>query len=167
MTSDEITQIKVGQHRMGIIGLKQALEEVAQQFTDRPDHEVEAELLRSLSRRNYISEKVKMEYGRAFLREFKKYTGRPPEAEEAGGLEVKVLGPGCPRCNQMEQDLMSVMTELKLVGDIEHVTDIVEIGEYGVMGTPALVINGKVKSVGSVPPKGKLKVWLQEAAILQ
>jgi hypothetical protein len=152
---------------MGIIGLKQILAEVVQDYSGRPNDEIEAELLNRLSKLNYIPHQTRTEYGRAFLREFKKYTGRPPEAEEAGGLEVKVLGPGCPRCNQMEQDLMSVMTELKLIGDIEHVTDIVEIGEYGVMGTPALVINGEVKSVGSVPPKGKLKVWLQEAAIQQ
>ncbi|UCG64576.1 MAG: thioredoxin family protein [Deltaproteobacteria bacterium] len=44
---------------------------------------------------------------------------------------------------------------------IEHVTDIREIGEYGVMGIPALIINGKVKSVGKVPSKSKLIDWLK------
>ncbi|MGD8882814.1 MAG: hypothetical protein PVI82_13035 [Desulfobacterales bacterium] len=46
MTKDEITQIKVGRHRMGIIGLKHVLEEVSQEFDDRPDNAVSAELIR-------------------------------------------------------------------------------------------------------------------------
>ena len=50
-----------------------------------------------------------------------------------------------------------------MAADLEHVTDIAQIGSYGVMGTPALVINREVKAVGSVPPKPKLKKWLQEA----
>jgi protein-disulfide isomerase len=52
---------------------------------------------------------------------------------------------------------------MNLPADIEHVTDIAEIGSYGVMGTPALIVNGTVKSVGSLPPKTKLKQWLQDA----
>ena len=55
------------------------------------------------------------------------------------------------------------MTEMNMPADLEHVTDITEIGSYGVMGTPALVINGEVKAVGSVPPKPKLRKWLREA----
>ncbi len=43
-----------------------------------------------------------------------------------------------------------------------HVTDIKEIGKYGVMGTPALLINGEVMSIGRVPPKAKIKEWLNE-----
>jgi protein-disulfide isomerase len=53
------------------------------------------------------------------------------------------------------------MAELNLAGDIEHIRDVKEIGKYGVMGTPALIINGKVKSVGKVPPKSKLMEWLK------
>ena len=57
---------------------------------------------------------------------------------------------------------MQVMAEINLMADIEHVRDIKEIGKYGVMGTPALIINGKVKSVGRVPPRTKLIEWLSE-----
>ena len=85
------------------------------------------------------------------------------EDSDPDDVEIKVLGPGCVRCNQLEQDLISVMTEIDMPADIEHITDIAEIGSYGVMGTPALVINREVKAVGSVPPKPKLKKWLQDA----
>ncbi|MBW1700627.1 MAG: thioredoxin family protein [Deltaproteobacteria bacterium] len=78
-------------------------------------------------------------------------------------MEIKVLGPGCAQCDGLEQTLMQVMAEINLAADIEHVRDIKEIGKYGVMGSPALLINGKVKSVGRVPPKNKLKEWLTEA----
>jgi len=54
------------------------------------------------------------------------------------------------------------MAETNLSADLDHVTDIKEIGRYGIMGNPALIINGKVMSVGRVPPKGKIKEWLSE-----
>lgn len=58
---------------------------------------------------------------------------------------------------------MAVMAEINLPADIEHVTDALEISSYGVMSTPALIVNGAVKAVGSIPPKIKLKQWLQDA----
>jgi len=163
MSQDEITQIKIGNDRIGIIGLKLVLEEVAETFADQTDEEIRAELLKRLDKRNYIPESWKEEYGKAFLREFKKFTGRSVEDTTSAGLEIRVLGPGCARCNQLTQDLIAVMAEMDMAADLEHVTDIAEIGSYGVMGTPALVINGEVKSVGSIPPKTKLKQWLQDA----
>lgn len=54
--------------------------------------------------------------------------------------------------------------ETKIPADIEHVTDLKEIGSYGVMGSPALIINGKVMAVGNMPPKSQLKELLLNAA---
>jgi hypothetical protein len=59
---------------------------------------------------------------------------------------------------------MEVMSEMMLPGDLEHVRDVKEIGQYGVMGTPALVINGKVMCVGDVPSKEKIRAWLEDIA---
>jgi small redox-active disulfide protein 2 len=165
MTSNEITQIKIGKDRVGVIGLKLVLTEVAEASAVQSDEEIRTELLKRLAKRNYIPESSKEEYANAFLREFKKFTGCPIENSGPDGLEIKVLGPGCARCNQLEQDLMAVMAEMNLPADIEHVTDIAEIGSYGVMGTPALIVNGAVKSVGSIPSKVKLKTWLTEAGM--
>jgi small redox-active disulfide protein 2 len=75
---------------------------------------------------------------------------------------IKVLGPGCNQCDRLAQEVIEVLSEMKLSADVEHVRDIKEIGSYGVMGTPGLVINGKVTSVGKVPPKAKLKKWFSE-----
>ena len=163
MSSDEVAQIKVGGDRIGIIGLKSILSEVAETCAAQTDEEIRIELLKQLNKRNYIPESSKEKYGQAFLREFKKFTCRTVEDNDPGDVEIRVLGPGCARCNQLEQDLISVMTEMDMPADIEHVTDIAEIGSYGVMGTPALVINREIKAVGSVPPKPKLKKWLRDA----
>jgi small redox-active disulfide protein 2 len=163
MSADEISRIKIGNDRIGIIGLKLVLEEMAEASAGQSDEEIRTELLKRLAKRNYIPASSKKEYGNALLIEFKRFTGRPIENSAPDGLEIKVLGPGCARCNQLEQDLMAVLAEMNLPADIEHVTDIAEIGSYGVMGTPALIVNGTVKSVGSLPPKTKLKQWLQDA----
>jgi small redox-active disulfide protein 2 len=163
MSSDEITRIKIGKDRIGIIGLKIVLAEVAETAATQTDEEIRAELLRRLDKRNYIPGPSKAEYGKAFLREFKKFAGCSIESKEPDGLEIRVLGPGCARCDQLTQDLIAVMAEMDMAADLEHVTDIAEIASYGVMGTPALVVNGEVKSAGSIPPKTKLKQWLQDA----
>ena len=162
MSQDEVSQIRVGNSPVGVIGLKTVLEDMPKAYGERPDGEVTEELLNRLSKRNYIPEKVKESYGKAFLREFKKFLGKPFEEEVPEGLEIKVLGPGCVQCDRLERDLMQVMAETGIMADIEHVRDIKDIGRYGVMGTPALLINGQVKSVGKVPPKNKLKEWLKE-----
>ena len=148
MSSDEVTQIKIGGDRIGIIGLKSILSGVAETCAAETDEEIRTELLRRLNKRNYIPEPSRKKYSQAFLREFKKFTGRSVEDSDPDEVEIKVLGPGCARCNQLEQDLIAVMTEMNMPADIEHVTDIAEIGSYGVMGTPALVINREVKAVG-------------------
>ncbi len=164
MFANDVTQIRVGKHPSGVIGLKAVPEEVAKELKGRYDDEIKAELLKRLSQKNYISNNAKEVYGQAFLREYKKFVGEPFEDTEAVGLEIKVLGPRCPRCEKLEQDLMAMMAELNIVAGLEHIRDPVEIGSYGVMGTPGLIINDQVKAVGSVSPKNKLKEWLMEAA---
>jgi small redox-active disulfide protein 2 len=162
MSQDDIIQIRVGGSPVGIRGLKIVLEDMAEEYGDRPDREVVEELLNRLCKKNYIPEKVKENYGKAFLREFKKFLGKPFEDETPEGIQIKVLGPGCVQCDRLEQELMQVMAETGIMAEVEHVRDIKEIGRYGVMGTPGLIINGRVKSVGKVPPKNKLTEWLKE-----
>ncbi len=163
MSQEDVVQIKVDKQSVGIMGLKRAMEEMPEEYAERPDDEVGAELLKRLSKKNYIPTPAKENYEKAFLREFKKFLGKPYEQEVSGGVEIKVLGQGCVQCDRLERDLMEVMAEIDLAADLEHVREIKEIGKYGVMGMPALLINDKVMSVGRVPPKTKLKEWLEEA----
>jgi len=163
MTQDEVSQIKVDGDFVGIIGLKAVLDDMAVGYGEKPDKETADELLNRLGRKNYIPDRTRESYGRAFLREFKKSLGKPHEEDIAGQMDIKVLGPGCAQCDRLERELMEVMVELGLAANIEHVKDLKEIAKYGVMGTPALIVNDKVKAVGRVPPKNKVVQWLKEA----
>ncbi len=164
MGDTEVIQIRIGSHLVGIIGLKSILEEVARDFADRDRAVIEEALLARVSEKNYVVPSARESYRAALYREYRKFIGQPlPETEE-GGLRIKVLGPGCPQCDRLEKDLMAVLAELKLPADLEHVRDIQEIACYGVMGSPALVINGKVVAVGRVPARSQLREWLRAAA---
>jgi small redox-active disulfide protein 2 len=77
-------------------------------------------------------------------------------------MEIKVLGPGCPRCQQTEKNVKEALTEAGVEAGIEKVTDTMKIAGYGVMGTPAVVIDGEVKSVGKIPSKEDVKSWIQK-----
>jgi small redox-active disulfide protein 2 len=164
MAAHDVTQISVGGERVGIIGLKPLLEAVARELKGRPDEEIKTELMKRLGRSNYIVASAEAAYEAAFFREYKKFIGEPLPEDPAGRLQIKVLGPGCPSCDKLEQDLMAVMSELNLPADLDHVRDVKDIASYGVMGNPALVINGKVVAVGRVPSKNQLKEWLKAAS---
>lgn len=84
-------------------------------------------------------------------------------AETVGS--VKVLGSGCDKCNALEQAVKEALAELGLDTAIDHVTDFAQIAAYGVMTTPALVVNGRVVSYGKVLKKDKVLALLQKAGV--
>jgi small redox-active disulfide protein 2 len=81
--------------------------------------------------------------------------GQAPVQPEATEKEasVKVLGSGCAKCNALEGAVKEALTELGMDTTVEHVTDFAQIASYGVMSTPALVVDGKVVSFGRVLTK--------------
>lgn len=165
MSANDISQIKVGPNRIGIIGLKQVLKELVLISDSMTEDRIKQHLMESLGKKNYISSNVKDRYEAAFYREFCVFTGKPVEPDyEPGVIEIKVLGQGCNRCDQLEFDVIAIVAEMNIPADVEHVRDIKAIAEYGVMGSPALVINGQVKVVGTVPGRQKIKSWISEVA---
>lgn len=72
------------------------------------------------------------------------------ETAKNAGASVKVLGSGCTKCNQLEAATKAALEQLGMDTAIDHVTDFSQIAAYGVMTTPALVIDGKVMSYGKV-----------------
>jgi len=75
-------------------------------------------------------------------------------------MEIKVLGPGCPKCQQTEKNVKEAVTESGVDAKVDKVTNILEIAKYGVFGTPAVVVDGQVKSVGKIPNKEEIKTWI-------
>lgn len=76
---------------------------------------------------------------------------------------VKVLGSGCAKCNALETAAKEALTELGMDATIDHVTDFAQIAAYGVMSTPALVVDGKVVSFGKVLKKQEVMDILKKA----
>ena len=76
-------------------------------------------------------------------------------------MEIKVLGPGCPKCQQAEKIVKEAVAESDVTATVEKVTDVMEIAGYGVFGTPAVVIDGEVKSVGKIPKKEEILGWIR------
>ncbi len=72
------------------------------------------------------------------------------EKAKTEGASVKVLGSGCAKCNALEAATKAALEQLGMDTTIEHVTDFAKIAAYGVMSTPALVVDGKVVSYGKV-----------------
>ena len=76
-------------------------------------------------------------------------------------MEIKVLGPGCPKCETTEKLVNEVVAEAGVEAQIEKVSDIIEIAKHGVFMTPSVVIDGEVKCVGKVPKREEIKAWVK------
>lgn len=88
-----------------------------------------------------------------------------PQAAEPEQSRVLVLGSGCANCNALEQAAVQAMTELGVEPAVGHITDFAKIAQYGVMTTPALVLDGKVLCQGRVLNKDEAKRLLQQAGL--
>jgi small redox-active disulfide protein 2 len=75
-------------------------------------------------------------------------------------MDIKVLGPGCPKCKQTEKIVQEAVLESGSDAKVEKITDVMKIAGYGIFGTPAIIIDGDVKSVGKIPKKEDVKKWL-------
>ena len=76
-------------------------------------------------------------------------------------MHIKVMGPGCPKCTEVEKIVKSVVDESGIDAIVEKVSDFQEIAKHGVFSTPAVVIDGQVKCVGTVPSKKEVSEWLK------
>jgi small redox-active disulfide protein 2 len=77
-------------------------------------------------------------------------------------MEIKILGSGCPKCQATEKNVKAALAESGINSQVDKVTDVMEIAKYGVFMTPAVVIDGKVKSVGKIPDMEEIKIWIEQ-----
>ena len=153
--------ILVGKMQVGLVGLKGIFEEL-KNARSTPEPELKAMLVEKVGRMNYIASSVRQEYEKALFREFRKFLGEKVEEEQGGFLEVTILGLGCYSCNKLEQDVMAVLSETGIRAGLNHISDPASMAQYGILSTPALLINGKVKSAGTLPGRSTIKKWLEE-----
>lgn len=84
------------------------------------------------------------------------------QTKKAEGASVKVLGSGCAKCNALEAATKAALAQLGMDTAIDHVTDFTQIAAYGVMSTPALVVDGKVVAYGKVLKQEEVVALLQK-----
>lgn len=75
-------------------------------------------------------------------------------------MKIEILGTGCPKCKKLYENVEEAVEQKNIHAELSKVTEINKIMEYGVMITPALVIDGNVKSAGKVPTVEEIKEWI-------
>jgi small redox-active disulfide protein 2 len=75
-------------------------------------------------------------------------------------MEIKVLGPGCPKCHETEKLVREAVAEAGVQAQVLKVTDFQEMAMLGVFATPAVVVDGDLKCSGKVPSKKEILAWL-------
>lgn len=152
--------LQVGAVSVGLIGLDVALTRVLAQ----PELEVQAaasQVYAEIARQNYVPAVAVEKYRQALALEIERLRGG--QARTTAHLEVRILGTGCVSCNNLQKLLIEIVADRGLAADVFQVHDLDEIGRFGVLQTPAIVINGQVKSCGRIPTRAQIEEWLQTA----
>jgi small redox-active disulfide protein 2 len=79
-------------------------------------------------------------------------------------MNIKILGPGCAKCHELDKRTREVVQELGLDASVEYIQDLNRIIEYGILTTPGLVVNGKMICSGHVPSKDEITRLLTSSA---
>jgi len=151
--------IRIGNVTVGLLGLDVALTHLSGKEISEEDAVLY--LYEYVSKHNYVPEQSISKYKDALLREYRKYRGHTSSYTE--GLTIRILGPPCVTCNKLKTTLIEILQEKKLAADVEDIHDLDEIWRYGITKTPALIINGELKSTGVQPPRFQLEKWVEEA----
>lgn len=77
-------------------------------------------------------------------------------------MKIDIFGPGCHRCIEVEKVARQALADLNIAADVEKVKDMAKIVEAGIMMTPGLRINGKIKCSGRIPKLEEVKIWISE-----
>jgi len=161
--SEEVTMVTIAGYRIGLIGLSEIFENLKQKNLS-DDSALKEQLLQQVRVQNYVPDSRAEDYANAILREYKKFAGLPvePVKEKLAFPTIRILGPGCAACENMEKDVRAILSELNIAADVDHVRDVNKIAEYGMARTPSLVINDEIVLNGRSLPKSQLKKLLEE-----
>jgi small redox-active disulfide protein 2 len=158
-----VRQINIGEFTVGIVGLDEIFEEV-KAAGESDEARLKEMIFVKVKGKNYIAPGQENNYREDLFDEYLVYTGqRKARARKAGVTEVRVYGAGCPRCKMLDRMVMEVIAAKGLTVDYQYVTDVREIAATGILGSPALAVNGKIVAVGNVPSRSQIEKILMEA----
>jgi hypothetical protein len=150
--------IRIGPASIGLIGLDLALYQAAAKKMGEDD--AVAFLFAAVSRNNYVPAAAADKYRRALRQAYRSYLHR--DEQDADHLVIRIFGKACVSCNNLRERVIEVLSRMQLAADIEQIHDPDEIGRHGIILTPALMINGRILSAGTMPTQAEIEHWLRE-----
>ncbi len=150
--------IRIGAANIGLIGLDVAINKAAGQ--NMTEEEAVDLIFRAVSEKNYIPAGAEDKYRQALLAGYRRHLQADDQQEP--GLVIRIFGTGCVSCNGLQDLVIEVMNGMNLAADIEQIHDPDEIGRQGILLTPALMINGQLKSAGLLPTRTRIEQWIRE-----
>ena len=150
---------KVGSSSIGLLGLDVALNRIGRDLSLNST-EAAGRILEDISSRNYIPAGATETYLQAIAEEVERLRGTG--GKQRRDLVIRILGPGCVSCNSLQKLVIEIMNDMGIAADVFQVHDLDEIGRFGVMQTPALVINDRVKCAGRLPSRARVEEWLRD-----
>lgn len=154
--------IEIGGHTVGILGLEQAMQDVY--ALGLPEEQLGGELLKRIEQGNYVPSTARGAYEQALVAEYKQFIAQLKKEGPmpTGKVNIIVLGIGCSNCRALEKSVQKVVQELAVDAVVEKIEDPRKIVEMGVLSSPGLVVNGKLKSAGKVPKPADIAKWIKE-----
>jgi len=160
------TRLRVAGHDVGVLDLPDLFGEVAR--LDAPDDTSRRrELLDRFARDHHVPASCRADYSAALWRAYRAWRGESlPEEEPAhrDAPSVAILGPGCPACERLLEDVRQVLAEAGVAAEVDHVKDRDVLLTYGLVAYPALVVDGVVRTAGRRPTRDQLREILGSAA---
>ncbi len=150
--------IRIGAANIGLIGLDVAINKAAER--NMTEEEAVDLIFRTVSEKNYIPAGAEDKYRQALLAGYRRHLQADDQQE--AGLVIRIFGTGCVSCNGLQDLVIEVMNGMNLAADIEQIHDPDEIGRYGILLPPALMINGKIRSAGLLPARARIEQWIRE-----
>lgn len=152
--------IHIGTANIGLVGLDIALNKVASE--NLPEDDAIEFIFSAISKKNYIPADAEGNYRKALRVEYRRHMNI--EDAQMAGLVIRIFGTGCISCDKLQGQVIEVLSNMNLAADIEQIHDPDEIGRQGILMTPALMINGKVKSGGKPPTPVQIEQWIAEVS---
>ena len=154
-----LSTIKIGNATVGLIGLDISLQEAAGR--ELSVQEAVDLIYSQMAGQNYIPAQAETAYREALKREYLRHIGES-EGNKTRGLSIRILGPGCVSCNKLNSMIFDILQRLGVKADIDQIHDLDEIWRHGVISTPALIINDKIKCTGRQPTISEVEAWLRD-----
>jgi len=151
--------LKIGKATVGLVGIDVALNRVLREPSLSTEDGAE-QVFAEIEKKNYVPPAAVGDYKKAIRDEIALLRGEREKTDNE--LVIRVLGHGCVSCNNLQQTAIEIVSDLGIAADVLQVHDPDEMGRFGVVNSPALVINNDLKCEGRLPSRAEVEAWLRE-----